>query len=102
MADKVNQEVLGVIENMSWFVGDDGERYELFGSGGGEALAAELGVPLLGQVPLLPAMGRAADDGLPAVVAFPDSDIAGAFRGIADQVVARRPRVRTHPELIIN
>ncbi len=102
MADKVDQEVLGVIENMSWFVGNDGERYELFGSGGGAALATELDVPLLGQVPLLPAMGRAADDGIPAVVADPDSDIAAAFRSIADQVVARRPRVRTHPELVIN
>jgi ATP-binding protein involved in chromosome partitioning len=102
MAGKVNQEVLGVIENMSWFTGDDGKRYNLFGDGGGAALAAELGVPLLGQIPLVPAMGRAADDGRPVVVAYPDSEAAAAFRSIADQVVERRPRVRTHPELVIN
>jgi ATP-binding protein involved in chromosome partitioning len=102
MADKVNQEVLGIIENMSWFTGDDAKRYNLFGEGGGAALAAELEVPLLGQIPLVPAMGRAADDGHPVVVAYPDSEAAAAFRSIADQVVERRPRVRTHPELVIN
>jgi len=102
MADKVNQEVLGVVENMSWFTGDDGKRYPIFGQGGGAALAAEIEVPLLGQVPLIPAMGRAADDGTPAVVALPDSEATAAFRSIAAVVVERRPRVRTHPELVIN
>ena len=53
MAEKVNLEVKGVIENMSWFTGDDGARYEIFGSGGGEELAERLGEPLLGKVPLL-------------------------------------------------
>ena len=51
MARKVEQEVLGVIENMSWFTGDDGTRYAIFGEGGGAALADELEVPLLGQDP---------------------------------------------------
>jgi ATP-binding protein involved in chromosome partitioning len=102
MADKVDQEVLGVIENMAWFTGDDGKRYHLFGEGGGGALAEELGVPLLGQVPLLPSMGRAADVGRPVMVAEPDSEAAEAFRTIAAAVVDRRPRVRTHPELVIN
>ncbi len=54
MAEKVGLEVKGVIENMSWFTGDDGKRYELFGAGGGQELADELEVPLLGQVPLVP------------------------------------------------
>ncbi len=58
MAQKVNLEVKGVIENMSWFTGDDGKRYEIFGSGGGAELADELGVPLLGQLPLLSAHAR--------------------------------------------
>ena len=49
-ARKVNLAVRGVIENMSWFTGDDGTRYELFGAGGGQVLAESLGVPLLGQV----------------------------------------------------
>ena len=59
MAAKVNLQVRGVIENMSWFTGDDGKRYEIFGSGGGAELAAELDVPLLAQLPLVPgAAGR--------------------------------------------
>jgi ATP-binding protein involved in chromosome partitioning len=101
MADQVNQEVLGVVENMSWFTGDDGTRYEIFGAGGGADLAAELEVPLLGQVPLLPAMRDGADRGEPVVVAAPDSEAAGAFEGIVAAIEATRPRVRTHPELVI-
>ncbi|MFM8868511.1 MAG: Mrp/NBP35 family ATP-binding protein, partial [Ilumatobacteraceae bacterium] len=53
MATKVNLPVRGIIENMSWFTGDDGKKYELFGRGGGELLSAELGVPLLAQIPLI-------------------------------------------------
>jgi ATP-binding protein involved in chromosome partitioning len=86
MAEKVNLQVLGVIENMSWFVGDDGTRYEIFGSGGGEALSAELGVPLLGKVPLLPALREGGDDGRPIVVVDPGSDAARAFTTIAERV----------------
>jgi len=101
MAEKVNQEVVGVIENMSWFTGDDAKRYEIFGSGGGEALAAELGVPLLGKIPLVPAMREGADRGEPAAVAAPGSEAAAAFDEIAARLVDLRPRVRTHPELVI-
>jgi ATP-binding protein involved in chromosome partitioning len=101
MAQKVNQEVIGVVENMSWFTGDDGTRYQIFGEGGGAALAAELGVPLLGQIPLLPAMGRGADDGVPVELAAPDSEAVRAFSDLAGAVVGRKPRVRTRPELVI-
>ena len=65
MAAKVNLQVRGVIENMSWFTGDDGKRYEIFGSGGGAELAADLDVPLLAQLPLVPAL-RAGGDNRPA------------------------------------
>jgi ATP-binding protein involved in chromosome partitioning len=102
MADTVNQEVLGVVENMSWFTADDGKRYELFGSGGGQALAEELKVPLLARVPLLPAMREGADQGIPVSVAAPGSEAAAAFDELAAGVEARRPRVRTHPQLVIN
>jgi len=57
-ARKLKLSVRGVIENMSWFTGDDGVRYELFGSGGGATVAADLGVPLLAQVPLVPCCAR--------------------------------------------
>jgi ATP-binding protein involved in chromosome partitioning len=102
MADTVNQEVMGVVENMSWFTADDGKRYELFGSGGGEALAAELKVPLLARIPLLPAMREGADSGVPVALAAPGSDAATAFEQLAEGVALRRPRVRSHPQLVIN
>jgi ATP-binding protein involved in chromosome partitioning len=101
MAEKVNQEVMGVVENMSWFTGDDGTRYALFGEGGGEALADELGVPLLARIPFLPAMRVGADEGQPLAAAAPDSDAARAFEELARGVVTTRPRVRTHPDLVI-
>ncbi|MDP8959448.1 MAG: Mrp/NBP35 family ATP-binding protein [Actinomycetota bacterium] len=101
MAEKVNQEVLGVVENMSWFRGDDGTRYNLFGEGGGALLAEELDVPLLAQIPLVPAMRSGADEGKPFTEAAPDSEAAEAFLKLAAEVLARRPRVRTHPELVI-
>ncbi len=101
MARKVNQEILGVVENMSWFSGDDGTRYAIFGEGGGEVLATELGVPLLGQVPLVPALREGADQGLPATIADAGGEAAAAFEALAAEVEARKPRLRTHPELIV-
>ena len=86
MAEKVNLPVLGVIENMSWFVGDDGTRYEIFGSGGGEALSTELGVPLLGRIPLVPALREGGDDGRPIVAVDPTSEAALAFTAIAERI----------------
>ena len=74
MAAKVNLPVRGVIENMSWFTGDDGKRYELFGAGGGAELAAELDVPLLAQLPLVPALRAGGDEGRPIAAVDPDSE----------------------------
>jgi ATP-binding protein involved in chromosome partitioning len=102
MAAEVDQEVIGVVENMSWFTGDDGKRYELFGSGGGQVLADELGVDLMAQIPLVPAMGRGADQGHPAVVAVPGSEAETAFQDLALAVIEKRPRVRTNPALVIS
>ena len=73
---KLKLTVRGVIENMSWFTGDDGKRYELFGAGGGQQLAGELGVPLLAQVPLVSALREGGDKGLPVVVAEPGGEVA--------------------------
>ncbi len=101
MAAQVNQEVIGVVENMSWFTGDDGKRYELFGAGGGQALADELEVPLMTRIPLLPMMREGADRGVPVTVAAPESEAAKAFARLATAVEGARPRVRFHPELVV-
>lgn len=101
MANKVNQDILGVVENMSWFTGDDGKQYTIFGDGGGELLAEELNVPLMGRIPLVPAMREGADEGLPVTVAAPHSEAAEAFRALAKTVDETKPRVVSHPELII-
>jgi ATP-binding protein involved in chromosome partitioning len=102
MAAKVNQEVVGVIENMSWFTGDDGKRYELFGSGGGAAVAEDLGVPFLGQIPLVPELREGSDTGNPVTVTDPAGDAALAFDRLAVELMERRPRLRSHPELVIS
>jgi len=86
MAEKVELQLTGVIENMAWFTGDDGTRYELFGSGGGAELAERLGVPLLGQIPLVPALREGGDAGAPIVIAHPDDAAAIAFRAIAERL----------------
>jgi ATP-binding protein involved in chromosome partitioning len=101
MAAKVNLKVLGVIENMSWFTGDDGKRYEIFGAGGGQALASKLGVPLAGQVPLVPALREGGDDGYPVVAADPTSEAALAFEDIARFVEQNGPKQIYRPELTI-
>ena len=96
MARKVNLAVSGVIENMSWFTGRDGFRYDIFGSGGGELLAQELGVPLLGQIPLVPALREGGDVGAPIVVTEPDSEAAHTIDAVAGKLLdmsARRIRL---------
>ena len=100
MADKVNLPVRGVIENMSWFTGDDGKRYELFGAGGGKELADDLDVPLLGQLPLVPALREGGDDGRPITAVDHESEAAKAFMAIAERIaVDMRPKKVFSPEL---
>ena len=102
MARKLNLPLRGVIENMSWFSAPDGTRYEIFGQGGGAQLAEELGVPLLGQIPLVPAIREGGDAGRPVVAAAPSSEAAAAFRQVAERIVGLgRTRV-FRPELRVN
>jgi len=102
MAEKVDLDVVGVVENMSWFTGDDGTRYELFGAGGGQELAEQLGVPLLAQVPLVPELRAGGDVGTPIVVAHPDDEAAVAFRALAERLDTDLPPRRLYrPELRI-
>jgi ATP-binding protein involved in chromosome partitioning len=102
MAEKVRLEVRGVIENMSWFTGDDGTRYELFGAGGGQELAERLEVPLVGQVPLVPQLREGSDLGQPVTAVEPDSEAAAVFRTMAERIdTDLAPTKRYHPELKI-
>lgn len=79
MAEKVNLQVRAVIENMSWFTGDDGKKYEIFGSGGGKELADELEVPLLGQIPIVAALREGGDSGRPITVLDPENESSKVF-----------------------
>jgi ATP-binding protein involved in chromosome partitioning len=101
MARKLNLPMRGVIENMSWLTGPDGARQYLFGEGGGGQLAAELGVPLLGQVPLDPRLRAGGDEGLPIVVSDPGSEASRAFEAIASAIVARGKARVFRPELTV-
>ncbi len=87
MCVKVDIPVLGVIENMSWFIDPAGIKHELFGKGGGQAVADFAKAPLLGQIPLDQTVREWGDKGTPVVQAAPDSPIATAFLALADKVV---------------
>jgi ATP-binding protein involved in chromosome partitioning len=91
MAHKVDLEIGGVIENMAGFVTPDGERYALFGEGGGQALADELDVPMLGKVPLTMPLREQSDAGEPLVFTDPDDPAAQAIRHAARGLVAMFP-----------
>jgi len=87
MFAKTNVPVLGIVENMSYFLcPGDGKRYDIFGTGGGARKAARLEVPLLGEVPIEPLVREAGDTGRPAVAAHPESAAAGVFESIAQKV----------------
>ncbi|MHB1931121.1 MAG: Mrp/NBP35 family ATP-binding protein [Acidimicrobiales bacterium] len=102
MARKINLPLRGVIENMSWFTAGDGARYELFGAGGGEQLADELGVPLLGKIPLVPAVREGGDVGRPVTVTDPSGEASEAFAGVAGEIAARGRSRIFRPELTIS
>jgi len=90
MLKKVEIPLLGVVENESYFIcGNCDERHELFGSGGGEKVAAFAEAPLLGQIPIDPKVREWADAGTPVVQAAPDTEVAAAFRSVAEKVADR-------------
>jgi ATP-binding protein involved in chromosome partitioning len=91
MADKVQLEIAGVVENMSSFTTPSGERFEIFGAGGGRELADELDVPLLGRVPLTMPLREHSDGGAPLVIDDPDDPAAQAIRQVARGLIALTP-----------
>jgi ATP-binding protein involved in chromosome partitioning len=92
MAAKVDLEILGVIENMSGFTTPDGQRFTIFGEGGGQLLADELDVPLLGKVPLQQELREHADSGTPLVFEDADAPASIAIRDAARGIVAATPQ----------
>jgi ATP-binding protein involved in chromosome partitioning len=96
LALQTHQQIVGVVENMSWLELPDGSRMEIFGNGGGQAVADSLAaatgtrVPLLGQVPIDQRVCQAGDDGLPIVLSAPQTPAATALRSVADRLAQRQ------------
>ncbi len=91
MAAKLKLEIVGVIENMSGFVTPGGERFQIFGEGGGHLLASELDVPVLAKIPLTMPLREQSDSGLPLVFSDPDDPAAQALRQAARGLIALSP-----------
>ena len=102
MFEQVNVPVLGVIENMSYFIAPDtGNRYEIFGRGGGQKLCDEYGLNFLGEVPMGMEVREGGDIGVPVVVSFPDSLQSKAFDKVAEEVARQVSIEAMKPELTI-
>ncbi|MBN8246304.1 MAG: Mrp/NBP35 family ATP-binding protein [Verrucomicrobia bacterium] len=89
MLEKVQVPLLGIIENMSGFVAPDGSRVDIFGTGGGRAEAERRGIPLLGEIPLIPGIREGGDRGIPVVVADPTGTAGAAFIAAAQRLQSR-------------
>jgi ATP-binding protein involved in chromosome partitioning len=90
MFERVNVPVFGIIENMSYFIAPDtGNKYDIFGSGGGEKLASELNAKLLGAIPIDPRIREGGDSGKPIVEALPESENSIIIRDIARNLAAQ-------------
>jgi ATP-binding protein involved in chromosome partitioning len=101
LAKQLRHPVRGVIENMSWFIDPHGGRHEIFGAGGGTFLAEALSVPLLAQIPLVPASGGS-DDSVPDAVVDSTGEISTAFRALAEAIVELGPARVYRSELSIS
>jgi len=102
MFETVAIPILGVVENMSYFIAPDtGNRYDIFGEGGGQKLAAMYGVPFLGSIPLGIEVRQGGDKGVPIVVSQPDSPQAQAFRRVAEEVARQVSIEAMKPELVV-
>ncbi len=102
MFETVAVPILGVVENMSYFIAPDtGTRYDIFGAGGGERLAEQYHVPFLGAVPLGMEVREGGDRGVPVVVGQPDSPQAQAFRRVAEEVARQVSIEAMKPELVV-
>jgi ATP-binding protein involved in chromosome partitioning len=102
MFETVNVPVLGVIENMSYFIAPDtGHRYDIFGKGGGQKLADEYNLNFLGEVPLGMEVRESGDKGVPVIISTPDSQQTAAFKKVAEEVARQVSIEAMKPELVI-
>ena len=87
MFDKTGVKVLGLIDNMSYFEGDDGKQYKIFGEGGVEKTAKEFNKDFLGKIPLNQDLRNSADNGDPLTHSNPDHEISKIFKSIAEKII---------------
>jgi ATP-binding protein involved in chromosome partitioning len=99
MFRQVHVPVLGIVENMSYFIGDDGKRYEIFRHGGGEKLARAAGVRCLGEIPIDPRVVECGDSGDPIVHRYPDAPVAQAYQKLAQTVIAELEQMEQPEQL---
>ncbi len=86
MFDKLGVKILGLISNMSYFKGDNEKKYRLFGEGGVENTSKEFNKKFLGEIPIIPEVGKCGDEGKPIVEAFPDNEISKIYLILADKI----------------
>jgi ATP-binding protein involved in chromosome partitioning len=89
MFRQLEVDIFGVVENMSYLELPDGQRLDIFGSGGGERMAQEAGVAFIGAIPIDPAVREGGDKGVPVVLSRPESPVARAFVAVAEDIAAR-------------
>ncbi|GIW79624.1 MAG: hypothetical protein KatS3mg105_1431 [Gemmatales bacterium] len=99
MFRQVRVPVLGIVENMSYFIGEDGKRYDIFRHGGGSKLAHDAGVPCLGEIPIDPRVAECGDTGEPIVHKYPDSPVSETYMQLAKTVVDQLTKAGKQPEL---
>jgi ATP-binding protein involved in chromosome partitioning len=99
MFRQVRVPVLGIVENMSYFVGEDGKRYEIFRHGGGRKLSADAGVAFLGEIPIDPRVAECGDTGDPIVHKHPNTPVAKAYATLAQTVMHELERLGQQEEL---
>ena len=86
MFDKLKVNIIGLIDNMSFFIGDDGKKYPIFGYGGVKKTAEEFNKKFLGEIPINPDVGKYGDQGMPIVESMPEHDISKLYLKLADQI----------------
>ena len=86
MFDKLKVNIIGLVDNMSYFIGDDGKKYPIFGEGGVKKTAEEFNKEFLGEIPINPDVGKQGDMGMPIVESKPDNEISKIFIRLAEKI----------------